>query len=145
VFGPASEWHATDHAWLRFPWVHHAPNWDAQFGRVLASVRLAGSTGQTHGQWFRGRGQTPAELIQHQNVYESNFAFCELNSSSVSSPDSRSSTTLLRFGISFSANLGEVVLHWRLSPETYRQGRPVRPQRESRPSSDGSLDSEERA
>jgi hypothetical protein len=53
--------------------------------------------------------------------------------------------TLLRFGTSFSATLGEVVLHWRLSPETCRQRRPVRPQRESRPSSDGSLDSEERA
>src|SRR5665213_360792 len=50
--------------------------------------------------------------------------------------------TLLRFGTSFSATLGEVVPHWRLSPETCRQGRPVRPQRESKRYSGGSLESE---
>src|SRR5665213_3428101 len=51
--------------------------------------------------------------------------------------------TFPRFRTNFSANLGEVVPHWRLSPETCRQRQPVRLQRESRPSSDGSLDSEE--
>jgi hypothetical protein len=50
--------------------------------------------------------------------------------------------TLLRFGTSFSATLGEVVLHWRLSPETCRQRQPVRLRRESKRYSGGSLESE---
>jgi hypothetical protein len=51
--------------------------------------------------------------------------------------------TLLRFVTSFNANLGEVVLHWRLSPETCRQKWPVRLRRGSRRCSAGSLESEE--
>ena len=50
--------------------------------------------------------------------------------------------TLLRFGTNFSATLGEVVPHWRLSPETCRQRQPVRLRRGSKRYSGGSLESE---
>src|SRR5665213_710535 len=50
--------------------------------------------------------------------------------------------TLLSFGTNFSANFGEVVPHWRLSPETCRQRRPVRLRRESKRYLGGSLESE---
>ena len=60
----------------------------------------------------------------------------------VSSLQISQTPALLRFGTSFNANLGEVVLHWRLSPETCRQRRPVRLRPGSRRFSAGSLESE---